>query len=292
MLMQTPMNPAQLDAYCQRIGYSGSRVPDLETLRAIIFQHTRTIAFENLSSFLGQTVDLDLPSLIRKLVTDKRGGYCFEHNLLLGSALNALGYQVTGLAARVLWGLPEPVAAEPSPAVTVPRTHMLLQLDIDGQSWLADAGFGGLTLTAPLLIVPDIEQTTPHEPFRLLQEGKAYRLQARLQQSWKTLYVFTREEQQFSDYTLANWYVATHPGSRFVTGLIAARPEVDKRYALADNHLSLYRLSGETERYKIATVAELRETLQDLFGLSLSNMAGLEEGLGRLLAEQKTPASD
>jgi len=90
-----------LDAYFQRINYSGDRSPTLKTLQAIQRHHVQTIAFENLNPFLQQPVFLDVTSLQQKLIYEGRGGYCFEQNSLLRSVLSALGFQVTNLAARV-----------------------------------------------------------------------------------------------------------------------------------------------------------------------------------------------
>jgi N-hydroxyarylamine O-acetyltransferase len=91
-----------LDAYFERIGYAGERTPTLDTLRGIQACHPAAIAFENLNPLLGWPVRLDARSLQQKLVVDRRGGYCFEHNLLLGHVLNAVGFSVSGLAARIL----------------------------------------------------------------------------------------------------------------------------------------------------------------------------------------------
>ncbi len=84
-----------LNAYFQRIGYSGERTPTLKTLQSIHQHHAEAIAFENLNPFLKQPVPLDLKSLQQKLLHEGRGGYCFEQNLLLGSVLRAFGFQVT-----------------------------------------------------------------------------------------------------------------------------------------------------------------------------------------------------
>ncbi|TGT04040.1 arylamine N-acetyltransferase, partial [Mesorhizobium sp. M8A.F.Ca.ET.213.01.1.1] len=114
----------------------------LATLKALHRQHPQAIAFENLDPFLGHARKLDLASLQDKIFTHGRGGYCYEHNLLFMHALTALGFEVSGLAARVLWG-------QPDDAITA-RSHMLLRVEFDGHTYLADVGFGGLTLTAPL----------------------------------------------------------------------------------------------------------------------------------------------
>jgi N-hydroxyarylamine O-acetyltransferase len=155
-----------LDAYFERIGNTGGRAATLETLRAIHTRHPEAIAFENLNPLLRRPVPLDAQSLQQKMIRDGRGGYCYEQNLLLSHVLRALGFQVTGLAARVLWNAPEG-------AITT-RSHMLLRIDLDETSYVADVGFGGLTLTGPLLLQPDIEQSTPHEPFRLVKAGEEF----------------------------------------------------------------------------------------------------------------------
>jgi N-hydroxyarylamine O-acetyltransferase len=108
---------------------------------------------------MGVPVRLELKNLEQKLLFEKRGGYCFEQNLMLKAVLETLGFEVTGLGARVLWGHPEREER--------PVSHMVLIVDVGGVRYLADVGFGGLTLTAPLRLRAESEQSTPHETFRL-----------------------------------------------------------------------------------------------------------------------------
>lgn len=266
-----------LNAYFQRIGYRGECSPTLEALQAIHQHHAEAIAFENLNSFLKQPVLLDATSLQQKLIYEGRGGYCFEQNRLFRLVLLALGFQVTNLAARVLWNLPE--------GTIPPRTHMLLQVDIDGEKYIADVGFGGLTLTAPLSLTPDIEQSTPHEPFRLIATDHTYIMQAYIGQEWKSLYRFELQEQQLADYEVSNWYVSTHPNSLFVTTLIAGRPDSDCRYALQNNELTTHYLDGRTERRVLSTVTELRTALSDVIGLKLPASANLDSALQQVVQQ-------
>jgi N-hydroxyarylamine O-acetyltransferase len=265
-----------LEAYFRRIGYTGERAPDLATLKAIHARHAEAIAFENLDPLAGWPVRLDLDSLQRKLVLGGRGGYCYEQNLLFGGALAALGFEVTGLAARVLWRAPE--------GAINPRTHMLLRVDLARGPHIADVGFGGLTLTGPLRLEPDVEQATPHEPFRLLEADGGFVMQAKVRDAWISLYRFDLQEQLLPDYELANWYLSHHPQSRFVTGLLAARPAADRRYALLDNELAVHHLNGPTEKRILASAAELRETLERDFLLTLPQAPELDAALERLTA--------
>ncbi len=267
-----------LDAYFERIGYSGAPRPDLPTLRGIHLQHAVTIAFENLDPLLRRPVRLDLDSLEHKLLRSCRGGYCFEQNQLLSLVLRAIGFRVTDLAARVVWNAP--------PGVLRPRSHMLLRIDLEDGPYVADVGFGGLTLTAPLRLAADIEQPTPHETFRLVATDDGFVLEALLRESWAALYRFDLQPQLPPDYEVANWYVSTHPQSHFVTSLIAARPFSGGRFALSNNQLSIHRPGAASEQRTLPGPAELRAVLQETFGLTLPEEPGLDETLARLTAPQ------
>ena len=243
--------------------------------RPFIFDHAQAIPFENLNPLLRWPVRLDAQSLQQKLVRDNRGGYCFEQNLLLSHILNQLGFHVTGLAARVLWNVPD--------GVVTPRGHMLLLIDLDDRPFIADVGFGGLTLTAPLDLVVDIEQSTPHETFRVIRSGAGFVMQAKIASTWRSLYQFDLQPQFLPDYEVTNWYLSNHPSSHFVTGLIAARADRDRRYALRGNELAIHPTNGDTERHVLTSVDALRAALEDTFRLILPVGPELNLALERAL---------
>ena len=276
-------NAIDLDAYFQRIGYAGERIASLSALEAIHACHTRAIAFENLSPLLGQPVFLDLPSLQQKLVNAGRGGYCFEQNGLFRSVLVALGFQVTSLAARVLWGAPK--------GVITPRSHMLLLVHIDDEPYIADVGFGGLTLATPIRLTHKIAQSTSHEPFRLIQTENTYVMQTYFAQMWQSLYQFDLQPQHPSDYEVSNWYVSTYPKSRFVNSLLASRIEENCRYSLYDNRFTTHSLNGETERRVLTTARELYLVLTHEFRLTLPDQQAVENILNHLIKSAESAES-
>jgi N-hydroxyarylamine O-acetyltransferase len=264
-----------LDAYLQRIGLHQPVAPDLQALRAITAAHVASIPFENLDPFLDISPALEIASVQRKLVHDHRGGYCFEQNRLLSDALRAIGFQVTDLAARVLWGQPED-------AITA-RTHMLLRVEAEGKSWLADVGFGGNTPSAPLQFVPEIEQATPHEPFRLIRRDDSdWRLQLFAADAWQTLYRFDLQPQFPADYRVSNFWTSTNPDSHFVTGISAARAPAGRRLTLRNRQFAEHTTGGETTKRTLATAAEIRAVLQNEFLIRLPANSNLDELLGRL----------
>lgn len=263
-----------LNAYLDRIGIRTPAAPDLQTLRAVVAAHVASIPFENLDPFLGVSPALDIASVQRKLVREGRGGYCFEQNRLLGDALRAIGFEVTDLAARVLWG-------QPDDAITA-RTHMLLRVEADGKSWLADGGFGGNTPTGPLELVPDVEQATPHEPFRLTRPDGDWRLQFFAAGAWQTLYRFDLQPQFPADYRISNYWTSTHPDSHFVTGLTAARAPAGRRLTLRNRQFAEHAAGDATTKRTLATAAEIRAVLQDTFLIRLPEDPKLDEMLDRL----------
>lgn len=273
--MSTTIN---LNNYFERIGYKGPRTASLEVLQELHLLHPNSIPFENLNPYLGIPVDLDLESIQEKLILKGRGGYCFEHNLLFKRVLEMLGFKVKGLAARILWNQPE--------GQMTSRGHMLLHIELDGRYYVADVGFGGLTLTTPLQLEPDLVQSTPHEPFRLLRfDEDSYVMETEINSEWKPIYSFDLQEQLLPDYEVTNWYLSHHPESHFVTGLIAARASSSpaRRYALRGSEVSIHTLNEGTEKYSLKTLTELKEVLENDFGIRLTDIPDLDKSLEEII---------
>jgi N-hydroxyarylamine O-acetyltransferase len=272
-----------LDAYFRRIGVSRSAVsvPDLATLSRIVAGHTQSITFENLDAFTGREVRLDLASLTAKMVDSRRGGWCFEHNLLLDAVLMATGYSTTWLTGRVLWNLP---AGEPMSG----RNHMLLLVHLPEGPYIVDGGFGVVTLRGALALEPVIEQqVTSHDRFRLTLDGSAYVVEAHADPAWLPLYRFDRSEVCFADLAMSSWYLSHHPESIFVKGLLLARTEPGCRYTLQGSRsggveMSVCHLAAGTQRRMLESPAEVRRVLDQRFDLDLSGLTGLEAALSRL----------
>src|SRR5271163_971740 len=176
-----------LTGYFDRINYRGAADPTLEVLQDLMTAHTRTIPFENLDPVLGVPVDdLSAAALTDKLVHRRRGGYCYEHNGLMGYVLAEIGFRVRRLAGRVVWMRPP---GSPLPA----QTHTVLAVTFPGSggSYLVDVGFGGQTLTSPIRLETGNAQQTTHEPYRLEDRGEGLLLQVLIGEEWRPLYEFT-----------------------------------------------------------------------------------------------------
>jgi N-hydroxyarylamine O-acetyltransferase len=252
------------DAWLARIGHRGARVPNLDTLQALVAAHSSAIAYESIDVLLDRPPRLDLRSLQDKMIAGGRGGYCFEQNMLFRGGLRSLGYQVTSLQARVVRGL----------EIDAPRPmfHMVLRVDLPEGPFLADVGFGNLAPTAPLRLAPAIEQETPHEPMRFIAMGDELTLQSRLGDRWEHVYRVVLLPRFDTEYEICNWFAGTHPQSPYLNNMIAARPGPNRtRLTLFNARFNVRHASGKVERRTLAGEDDYRAVLRDGFGIALSD---------------------
>ncbi len=249
------------DAYLERIGLAATDSPGWQVIHRA---HATSIPFENLDSHRGIPVSLAQQDLERKLVAERRGGYCFEHNLLLLSALEHLGLRVEPMLARVRTGN--------APRERRAASHLVLRVtDERGVAWHADVGFGLSTLLDPIPFGADPE--TIHEQsgwrFRVVQDGPELVLQTEDATGWSDLYAFPPQPVPRIDIEVINWWVCTHPQSPFVFGLIAAVNHDDgRRDSICDWSGPLEVLVMEPDRTE--TWEQPRETIPsklEQFGL-------------------------
>lgn len=234
-----------LDAYFARIGYAGDRT----NLAAVLAHHMHAIPFENIDVLLGRPPRLDLDSLETKLVTERRGGYCYEHATLLAAVLTELGFTVATHSARVVLVAPRDQA---------PRTHMFLTVgDV-----MLDPGFGGL---APRIPVP--RDGSPTSNYRLVRDDNELALELGTQRLW----ISTFEHDLPVDFEMANHYTATHPRSHFTQRLTMRAFTPDGGQVRIQNRdLTFMDPRGDvTEKRPIADRVELRLLVADHFGFDL-----------------------
>jgi N-hydroxyarylamine O-acetyltransferase len=251
-----PVDDLDLSAYLARIGYDGPLAPDLATLTALSRAHLAAIPFENLDILLGRGISAALPDVQNKLVTQRRGGYCYEHNTLFGAVLQTIGFSVVRLLART---------GDPLDSVR-PRSHMVLIVNGDH---LADVGFGN-GLLAPLPLAVD----GPHQ-----QGAFSYELVIGPDGAWRlrdisagaVIQTFTEEPQYPVDIEVANFYTANSPRSPFTRRLIVMHKGATEMRSLIGRVFSIERPGEPTSRRPI-TDDELGEILRNEFSLSLSDL--------------------
>jgi N-hydroxyarylamine O-acetyltransferase len=252
-LDQWGVDRLDLDAYLDRIGLPGGGTP-AEVHRA----HLAAIPFENLDVLLGRGVSVDLPDIAHKLVDTRRGGYCYEHALLLGAALEQLGYTVVRKLGR-----------GGDPAVTPkPRSHLVLYVLVDGVWNLADTGYGsGLLFPVPL--VDGLESTQGGWTFRTAQlTDGSWQLQEKRSGHWFTHYTVPPEDTFLVDVAAANWVTSTSPTSRFTPQLVVQRKDESLTHMLTGRDLVVESPAGRLSSTAIVDDG-LDQVLRDM-GLTMT----------------------
>jgi len=232
-----------LDAYLARTGATRPAAPDLAALTHVHRAHALTIPFENLDVPLGRGVSVELADVQAKLVGARRGGYCYEHGLLLAAVLSTLGFAVTRRLARI--GDPEAVARG--------RSHLVTLVELDGQTWLADTGFGS-GLLEPVPLVDGLVTTQAGWAFRtVLGLDGGWRLQERSHDgAWSTHYTVPPERTFPVDVENANHVTATSPRSRFVGQVVVQRKDDERARLLVGHRYTVLTPDGPPQHRAVA----------------------------------------
>ncbi|MEU0250814.1 arylamine N-acetyltransferase [Streptomyces sp. NPDC006235] len=263
--------PFDLDVYLRRIGWEGERRrADAATLRGVHLAHMRAIPFENLDALRGMAPSLDPADLMAKLVHSRRGGYCYEHNTLFTCALEALGFRVTLLCARVVVGA-DSIASRP-------RTHMALRAEVPGEPrpYLADVGYGTVgALPEPVPLVADVEFAAAGRRHRLVHAPHDGPLEMWLLQAhdagkgdWVSQYAFTLEPFEKPDFDVINWHIATHPRSPFTQRSYVQHTDTTRHLLLDGRLLTRTGSDGTVTEREVTGEAEARRLLEEEFGIT------------------------
>lgn len=249
-----------LAAYLSRIGVTGDLKPDIETLSAVQHAHRLSIPFENLDVRLVRGISVDDDAIFDKLVTQKRGGYCFEHNALLRNVLREIGYAARPLLARVWLFATE----------TPPKTHTLNLVEIDGEFWIADAGFG--SSYCPPMRLLDGEETSGRDGLqhRLITDADhGWMLQIMIDGVYKNEFSFTLDSVADLDLAMSNHWTSTAPLSRFLHSVIVNISTKDGMVNLNNNILKI--TTGNTHyEHILADEAALQLALREHFSIEMS----------------------
>lgn len=255
--MDTPT--FSLDAYLARLNYSGSVQPTEAGLEVLHRAHAYAIPFENFDILLGRGITLEPRALCHKLIHQARGGYCFELNGVFLMALQAIGFEARALLARV--HLVDPPTG---------RSHQLLLVTMQGKQWIADVGFGGPGLRAPIPFELNRIATQDGQSFRVVEAGPyGVMLQTLANGEWQNLYSFDLGHVFPNDILYGNYFTSTHPNSFFTFARVAALPTPNGRVSLFNQTLRILSSDGEQVR-ELGEGQVYLDALKTYFGIELN----------------------
>lgn len=256
-----------LDAYFERIGWSGATNVRLDTLAGIIGAHTAAFPFENLDVLLKRRIRLDLDALTAKLIKSRRGGYCFEQVTLLAAVLERLGFAPVRHTARVTLATTREAS---------PRTHMVLTVALPEGTFIVDPAFGALSPRIPVPLADRREVSCGGDAHWLSRDGRHWLMHARSADKVTACWATTLDADHLIDFELGNHYTSTHPDSTFVNRLmLCAHASADRdRVTVLNRTVTIHRASGPETR-ELADRSALRELLAESFGFDLPEVERL-----------------
>jgi N-hydroxyarylamine O-acetyltransferase len=253
------------DAYLARIGAPRPGRADAAALRRLQLCHLRAVPFENLSIHLGEEILLEEQALFDKLVLRRRGGFCYELNGLFAALLEALGFRVTLLAARV----------HGADGLGPPFDHLALRVDAP-EPWLVDVGFGAFS-HRPLRLDLDGDQRDPGGSFRVVETGDGD-LDVLCEN--RPQYRLERRPRALADFGPTCWWQQTSPRSHFTRSLVCSRLAGAGRVTLSGRTL-IRTVGGRRHEQPLGSDAEVLAAYGRHFGIHLDRVPSLGGGPGR-----------
>ena len=252
------ISPTVFSEYLQRIGYTGGCEPTAETLRNLHRAHILSVPFENLDISLGRKIICEEEGFLRKIVEQRRGGFCYELNGAFAALLRELGFRVTLLSACVPR---EDGSASPE------FDHLALRIDME-EPWLADVGFGDL-FNEPLQLHAGGEQEQDGRNFRMVeQHGRLQLDRTEPDGSWKRQYSFTLVPRHLDEFAPMCHYHQTSPESPFTRKKVCTMATPDGRITVSDRRLIITR-NGEKKERLLNSEDEWQNVLLEYFGVIL-----------------------
>lgn len=250
-MIEIPSN-FDIDKYIERIGYKGELKNNFETLKSLSISQVRSVPFENRQVQAKLIPSLEPYDIFKRVVIDKQGGYCYELNGLLAMVLKYLGFEWYFASARPMF-YPE----------KRPRTHLVLIVKIDNDEYLCDVAYGGDGIREPIKIANFVEVVQDYDTFRLEFDSGEY-IMSSLDENmeFKKQYGFKKTPQDWIDFSLANYFNATHSNTIFTQKKLAILQSENGKIVALNDELKIVK-KGEVTKIKM----DYEEALRSYFNL-------------------------
>jgi N-hydroxyarylamine O-acetyltransferase len=246
-----------VDALLARIGYGGSREPTAENLAGLHRAFLLAVPFENLDIHLGRSISLDLVTIFEKIVTRRRGGFCYECNGLFAELLASLGYPVARLSARMALG----------GNIGPEFDHMVLLVTLD-REMLADVG-NGQSFRDPLPLSSADNHAAEGFEYRVGAFGQRRAVYQREDEGdWSMRFQFTTDHREQYEFAGMCEHHQTSSQSIFTKQRLVTRPTPEGRVTLTGSRrVEIH--GGERSTRELASEGDVDECLQRDFGIEL-----------------------
>lgn len=213
--------------YLERINYDDVIDVADNVLISLHKKHVYQIPFENLDVYYKKGFNLDLENVYQKVVNDRRGGFCYELNLLFNWLLTEIGFSSRIIACRII---------DEDGTVGPEFDHMSVHVQ-SHKRFLIDVGYGDLFVT-PIAIETGV-QFDGRNYFRIdkLNQGDYLLSMSSDGNNFSKRYTFNLDEVRAEDFESICLDKQTNPDSYFVKNLICTRPTDTGRLTIFNDKL-------------------------------------------------------
>ena len=230
-------------------------IKTLDDIKILMQKHLSTFPFSNVSVLLNDEISLDLDAIYRKLIVNKRGGYCFEHNKLFYEVLKYLGFEVQYFLARVV----------NNQDIEVAQTHRFTLLTYNNEDYLVDVGFGSNCASTPVKFEDEYTSSHLNRSYRI-EKGNdgTYKFQILKEDGFFTLYTFDLNKCYEIDFELGHFYSHKHPNASFIKDLMLCRITQSSINSLRNKDCYKTSMKGKKE-VNINSLKKFQTILKDDF---------------------------
>lgn len=249
-----------IEQYLKKIGIE-EKPKSIADINTLIKKHLQALHFCNIAVLLGEEISLDLDDILKKMLDERKGGYCFEHNKLIYEALKYFGFEVRALFARVL----------NNQNIEVPKTHRFTLLTYNGERYIIDAGFSFMSPSSAIKFGSTPTKTIFERDY-IVKEIDANNFELAMVRSdgLFTLYSFDLTKCNERDFEMGHFYSSKHKDANFVNNLVLSKITDAQIFSLKNN--SYHQITKEKKDERIITTQEeLRAVLRDDFDYNISD---------------------
>lgn len=245
------------EKYLERIGLEPIAKPDRGALDRLVIAHQRSVPFENLDIYdAGVDIELGTASLYDKIVTRRRGGYCFELNGGFMALLKALGYDCYAVAARVVWGVD----------CYMPLSHRGTVVTIGGTRYFCDVGFGGPMPLGAVLLDSREEQESGLNRFKFTEKDGDLVLGRVLAGGYEPTLRFSPKPCDPVDFLALSEYQSKNKNSWFRSTRLVNLGTEGGSVSITGNELKIHQ-NDEINEVTLKSEGEVKNALRDYFGI-------------------------
>jgi len=249
-----------IQPYLKRINFKKLVDTSLNTLFELQKAHIKNVPFENLDIHYNKEIKLDVDTIYRKIVHNKRGGFCYELNGLFYSLLKTIGFNVKMISAKV---------HKKNDIYGKEFDHLATIARVNNQDYLVDVGFGKFAFE-PLVMKMNVLLTDDFGKFQFNKFDENYfKINELVDGKLIPQYIFKTIPRKLSNFEAMCTFHQTSSESHFTAKKVITIFTGKERVTLNDNLLKIT-TNGKVDELHFKETKKFNELLKKYFNIEMA----------------------